>query len=480
MTLGQKILTGTGWIASAAYMNAVISFIGNLFLARLLLPDDFGVYALAASLLSLLFMISGFGTQESIVQCRDDTIQHLIPTAFWMTIVLGLGLAVAGSALGLLLLPRYGGIVTLLIVLLSWLKLAGMISNTYGAILNRELIYKPIAVTQTINTLISFGLAILAAYSSWGIWSLFVREASQVLLGLAGFAWASGYRLQRKFDGRAARWIWNFGWKVMGNRIGEVLFGQGDNLVVGSFLGTAILGQYSLAYRLAFLGHQFSYGVIQSISFSAFSRVQQEAEKLRQAIEKLYYWLFRFALISGLLVWFCGAELVVLIYGPQWKLAGYVFQNMAIFLILLPVETSLRSFLIGAGHINSNLRVRSWQLLFFIPAILAAVYWGGIIWVVWSVNASICLSWLLAIRYSSKVITVNWGYLMQKPLIVGFITFICVESIKYVGHLTGGDFWEIMLRGSAVGVIFIATLYLMERQSLRVEWTMIQTRLASN
>jgi O-antigen/teichoic acid export membrane protein len=480
MSLAKRLLTSTGWMVSATYLNAGISFVGNIFLARLLSPNDFGIYALAASLLALLFMISGFGTHESIVQCRDDGIQYLIPTAFWMTIGLGLGLSLSGSLLALYLLPSYGETVARLIMLLSWLNFAGMVGNAYGAVLKRELNFKLIAMTQIISTFISFGVAGLAAYLGWGIWSLFVREATWTIVVLAGFAWSSGYRLQFRFDIGAAHWVWAFGWKVMGNRIGEVLFERVDKLVAGSFLGTTILGQYSLAYRLAFAAHQFSYGMIQSISLSAFSSVQQQMDKLRLAFEKLYYWLFRFVILLGLLVWFCGAELVVVIYGAQWQLAGSIFQAMAVFLMLLPLETSLRSFLTGSGYINSNLRVRVWQLLFFFPAILVSAYWGDIIWVVWSINASIFLSWLLAIRYSSRVIIVRWSYLMQKPLIAGFITFALVTGITYIGLLGQGGLMGVLLRGSVVAVMMILTSYLTEHHSLRTEWAMIRARLASS
>ena len=96
-SLSKRLLTSTGWSASAAYACAAVAFIGNVFLARLVLPTDFGVYALASSFVSLVLMISGFGSQEAIVQCRNDTIRELIPTAFWISTGLGLSLALAGS-----------------------------------------------------------------------------------------------------------------------------------------------------------------------------------------------------------------------------------------------------------------------------------------------------------------------------------------------------------------------------------------------
>lgn len=479
MTLAKKIVTGAGWTTSSAYLNAVISFAGNIFLARILVPDDFGVFTLAASFLSLLFMLAGFGSQESIIQCRDETIKDLIPTAFWMTLGLGLGLAVAGSMLGFILMPRYGQTVGILIVLLSWFNLLSMISNAYGAILKRELIYKPLALIQTAGTFISFGLAVVLAYYKWGIWSLFVREAIWIVLVLGGVAWASGYRLQFRFDRKAAGWIWSYGWKILGNRVGDVLFERVDKLVVGGLLGTSILGQYSIAYRLALTGHQFGYGVVHSVVFSAFSAIQKDTQKLQAFLEKLYFLLFRLVLLLGLLVWFCGSNLVILIYGPKWQLAGTIFQSMAIFLAAFPLETSLRVFLISSGHINSALRIRIWQLCFFLPSVLIAAYFGDVLWVVWSINASIFISWLLAMYSVSHVVAIRWRYLMQKPLVAGCIVFAFMAAINNSGFMEYSAMISVLLQGILVGSIMISALYLMERRSLYAEWNMIRASLMS-
>lgn len=475
--LGKQALTSVGWTSAATYINAFVSFGGNLLLARLLAPDDFGIYALASSFLALVSMVAGFGSQQSIVQCREEGIRHLIPTAFWMTIVLAFGLTVAGTLLGLLLSANYGQTIGALIVLLSWINLVNMISSTYGAVLQRELIYRPIALVQTMATLLSFGLAVLVAYRNWGVWSLFVREGTQALFVLAGLAWSSGYRLRFEFDWQAARWIWDFGWKMMGSRISQVLLERVDKLVIGTFMGTTVLGHYSLAYRLAYVGHQFSQGVVASVSFSTFATIQKERHKLGLAFERVYYWLFRLALLFGLLVWFCGYQLVVVIYGAQWQLAGSVFQNMSIFLMLLPLNSSLKIFLIASAHINDVLKASVWQLGFFIPAVFIVGYWGNLIWVVWALNASMLLIWLLMIRYVSSAIPVNWGYAMRPPLVAGMISLVCIEFISQQVARNSNLLMQVLSNAILVIALFSFLLYLMERKTIKNEWRMIRAKL---
>jgi len=475
MGLGKRALIGIGWISVATYTGVVISFGGNVLLARLLGPDDFGIYALASSMLMIVFMVSAFGSQEAIVQCRNEGLQNFIPTAFWMTIGLGIILAGVGTLLGLYLQSIHSRTIGLLIVSLSWVNFLNMIGNAYGAILQRELHYKPIAILGIIATFISFCIAVIAAYFKGGVWSLFLREGIQAFLMLVGFMWFTGYRLPFAFDKQASIWVWNFGWKIMGAGISESLLTSVDKLAIGTFLGTITLGYYSLAYRLTVLGHQFSQGIVSSVSYSTFAAIQKDSRRLCLVFEKLYFWLFRWTLLLGLVIWFGGNALVVLVYGPQWQIAGNLFQQMSILLILLPLTGALKIFLIASGNINTVLKIRVWQLIFFIFAIFWATYfWQSITITVWVINISMLLSWILMTFSVKKIIPVNWGYLMSKPVAIGCISFAMGNIVGRLGNITGS------VQAVFTGVAFGMMLLLWEGRELKLEWAKIRAQLASS
>ncbi len=472
--LGRKALISAGWSSSAAYLGAAIAFAGNVALARLLGPDDFGVYAFVSSILTIIFMISAFGSQEAIVQCREGDLPHLIPTAFWMTIGLGLLLAGIGTLAGVVLLPMQGSTAGLLLVALSWMNFLGMLGNTYMAILKRELRYKPIAILGTAATIVSFGAAILVAFYGGGVWSLFVREAVQTFLTLAGAICVTGYRLPLALSRKAALWIWKFGLRIMGSGMTENLTTSLDKLAVGSFLGTVALGYYSLAHRLTILGHQFSQGVIASVSLSTYASIQKDVNRVRTAFERLYYWLFRLTLVMGVVIWLGGKQLVLWVYGTQWTVAGELFQNLTILLVMMPLVNALKVLLIGSGNVDKALRALVLRTVFFVLAVFFAAYTlKNVIAVAWAVNLSMILVWVLMMVYVNSVVQVDWKYLMVKPLIVGVVSF-------GMGSLTG-FMWNMdgILQAVLGGVLFSVIMVVWEQRELKFEWGMIRAQFSA-
>jgi O-antigen/teichoic acid export membrane protein len=312
-----------------------------------------------------------------------------------------------------------------------------------------------------------------------GPWSLAVRETLLATITLLALRWASRYHLTRVFDWQAAKWVWNFGWRMMVSRISEVLFGSFDNLVVGTFLGATSLGHYTLAYRLAFLGQQSLQGPIQNVMFSTFASVQKSRQKLCFGFERVNFWLWRSLVPLGLLVGLTGKDLVVLIYGDKWQLAGTLFQFMFLFLTLIPLHETLKTFLIGCGCINEVVKTRAIQLSLFVPAVIAAAYWGDLLTVVLIVNMSVLLSWSLLARHAGNVVDIDWKYLALRPMIAGVVAGISGLSVSW--SMTWSNTLEIVfLKGTIIIVMYSVVLLLIERKALLGEWRIIWTRLGPN
>jgi teichuronic acid exporter len=462
-------------MSGASYATAIISFTGNLILARLLVPEDFGAFAFAVAALMLIFMISGFGSQEAIIQCRDHSIQQLIPTAFWMTIILGGLLAIGGTLLGIYLSISHSQIAGQLVVILSWSKLIDMMTHAYNATLQRELIFHPIAIAQFVSTLISFSLAVTAANFGFGIWSLLIKEVVHSSIVFGFVSRASTFKLRFQFNKQAAKWIWDFGWKVMVSRIGEIIFGHGDNLIIGRFLGINVLGHYSLSYRLAYVGKQFTETPIQAIVFSAYASVQNEKHNLKIAFEKTSHWLLRSSLLIALLVWFCGRELTLFLYGSKWELASLVFQSLFIFISLLPLQSNTKEFLIGSGNINRLLRVQFFQLLFFIPALFLAVFLGDLITVAWVLNGTAIITFLLMILQVHQITSIAWINLFAKPLLASSVASLTnLLVLPQFNELFPPLWYNLILQIAFVILVYILLLYFFERKTFHDELSRIR------
>jgi O-antigen/teichoic acid export membrane protein len=476
MTLGKKVIRASVLMIGSGYLIVIISFIGNLALARILLPQDFGTYALAHAVLSFIFMLAGFGSQEAIVQNRDRAEDALIPTAFWISFALALALAMCGSLVALLVADLYPAPVPLFILVLSWVHFVGGVANTYSAVLNREMAFRHIAALRFSTTLMSFVVAAIAAALGAGAWALIVRDAVHSILGLLGYIRASRYQLAFAFDWGSASWIWKFGWRMMISRISEVIFGQLDNWVVGTLMGSQTLGHYSLAYRLNLLGHQLTQSAIQPVLFSTFAHLQDSPERIQRGFNRVMYWLTRSSLLLTIGVLVVGQSLVTVVYGQQWSIAGAIFQSMWLFLGLLPIHESVKNILIGINNINSVVNSRLIMLAFFIPSLVVTALTGNIFAVVWVVNLSLLLSTGLMFFKLSRLVRIEWTYLIRNPFVAALVTIAFVAFTQQnIG--TSLSFLDVVVRGLQVVLTYGGVLLLLEYATIRTEFNAIRSSL---
>lgn len=477
MSFAKRTLNSAAWSFSTGYANILIGFFGNLILARILLPEDFGVFALASSLLVFVTMFTGFGSQEAIMQCRDESIVDLIPTAFWISLAIGWGVAVVGILIGLIFWPYYGHTIALLIVSLSLLVPFNSLASARDSLLRRDMVYKSVALTQTIANTASFILGIIVALMGVGPWALLIRQGSAVIIYWLGMEISSNYRLQRVYNKEAARSIWNFGWRKMFMQINDVFLGRYDNLMVGTFIGQAQLGYYSQAYRLAWLGQQFTQGAIAPILLPMFATVQYSVDKLRYSFERVTYWICRVIPLMGVLIFLSGKSAVIFLYGQKWAVAGQYFQMMFVFFMFLPLAVMLKYFLTGAGYIDKALKAGWVQLFFFVVGVTTGAVLKNMTLVIWAVNLNYILAVLLMGYAAGRIIPINWGYLCAVPALVFALTLLLGQQVTTWLPET---FLGMLLLIFILTLVYVSLMTLFEYRSLRQEIDIILKTSQSN
>lgn len=471
MSLTKKTLTGTIWAFSTSYLNIFISFWGNLIMARILIPDDFGIFALSTSLLMFVTMFTGFGSQEAIIQCHDEVIKELIPTAFWLSIAVGVIVSLAGVLTGMAANLYYGSTVGLLIVSLSVLIPLSSLGNAHVALLRRNLIIKPVVLLRTGSVLISFILGIIASLMRLGPWALFIRQSSELIIFSFGIQIVSKYRLKFVFNKAAARWIWSFGWRQMVSQITDVIFGRYDNLMIGTFIGSVQLGNYNQAYRLAWLGQQFTQGAISPVLTPMFATVQFSPEKLRYSFERVNYWVYRTIPLLGVLILLLGERAVIFLYGQKWAIAGHYFEDLFVFFIFLPISTVLLSFLVGSGYINDVVKIKIFQAAIFTVSITLGAFLKDINVVIWIVNLNqVLVSFLMGYK-ANQIIAIKWGSLTITPIISFLITVLVGQRIAFLFLNSLPNFLVLVLLLVIIySAIIVALEYRLVRQELRIIW----------
>jgi PST family polysaccharide transporter len=289
-------------------------------LARLIGPAEYGIVALAMPVILLANMLSDGGLVSALARLPDAD-RTVESSAFWITVGVGLSLALAtcaaafpiGWALDQPKLPW-------LIIALSPILLMNSITAVSNGRIIRERRFGAFAAGDALSNITGAAVALLAATHGWGAWSL---VAQQLALWVCKLVWiTSRGRAQVGFVFRfgEVRELVKFGANNLGSTISDFVSKNVDNIIIGGVLGATSLGYYAMAYQVIRVPDLLISGPFWFYIFTALSRATHRGE--RSTIQELAQASLRLS-STALAPLFCGLALVAdlaapVFLGPKW------------------------------------------------------------------------------------------------------------------------------------------------------------------
>ena len=374
--LQRRVARGATWTIVDNWGRQFLQLAVFTVIANLLLPEEFGLVALAMVfvMLAQLFVDQGMG--DALVQRGQVGREHL-DTAFWAAMLLGSLLAVAG----MLLAGVIGGLLnepglTPLLQVLSLTFVLTAASTVPMAMLRRELRFRSLAL-RTLFSIAGGGVVgITLAVMGFGPWALVGQQVTAAALSVVALWLATGWRPSRRFSTQHFRELFGFGAKVVASDLLLYITRYTDNLLIGVFRTTQELGIYAVGYRILDSANSLLVGIARKITFPALSRLQHDPERSRRAyfrVTRLSATLILPAYIGLALV---APELIPLIFGAQWAESGPV----AAVLFLVGPAYSFQGFgtslLMAAGRPDVVLRFRFVNMVTTVIGFAIAVPFG--------------------------------------------------------------------------------------------------------
>lgn len=317
--LSQRIGAATRWRLAGSAIGALLQLGVGAVLARMLSPADFGVMALALSVLSITRPVGDLGIGNAIVQRAELTERH-IRTGFTVSVLFGAVLAALvalAAPLGSLLM--HDASVAPVLRVLSLGFLVGGAATVPGALLRRQLDFKRPFIVETASYLLGYGvLSLVLAQSGYGVWSLVWGGLTQTLLSTVAQLAIVGLPRPPLLAAREAADLLHVGLGMTLNGCVNVLALNADNVVVGRWLGPTPLGLYSRAYTLMTLPLTHAAYTLSSVLFPAFALVQGDQERLRRGYLLATKMTAMVAAPAMVTLGIGAPHLVHSLYGAQW------------------------------------------------------------------------------------------------------------------------------------------------------------------
>jgi PST family polysaccharide transporter len=376
-SLKKELAKGVFWIAIAKYSGIVIQLLITAILARLILPAAFGTIAVAMVVLHFLNILADIGIGPAVVQYKQLTKSHL-NSLFTLTIYIGILLTAALYLLSGLIANYYADVtlerVCQMMSLVIFFHSLNVVPN---ALMRKDKRFRTIAFRTLFFQVLSGSIAVWGAFHGWGIYALLV---SPILTAIGVFCvnyYNYPLRVVMRMSGEAVNLVASFSFFQFAFAFCNYFSRNLDKLIIGKYFSMTQLGYYDKSYHLMMLPLQNVSFVIEPVLHPVLSSLQDNKHELKAKNQKLAVTISNISFPIGLLLFFCGGEIIRIVYGGQWDAAIPVFCILALSLPLQMIQSTSGAIYQAAGKTNHMFYNGILNTFCTVCGFLIAAHWGG-------------------------------------------------------------------------------------------------------
>lgn len=318
--LKQKAIIGITQMTVREVVMKGISVIGQLTLVRILLPEYFGIFAILSFIVSIGELFTDLGLSMAIIQNKTSLSQKQLSTVFSIRLVLSLIVIVLLFLLSPIVREVYPALSyehILMLQVTSLVLLFKPLRSVLVALLERELRYNQVSVIDLSGIVTYYVTAIILAFYGFGIWSfiaaLFAKDACETLLALRYFPWIPKFFI----DYLQVRNLLHVGMYFQMGSIMGFVHRSTIPVIAGMRATPQVVGYLDWGANVASIPRALSENVGR-VSFSSFSRIQENKLLIARAIERSFDFLSFISLFLLLVAIGFGNEVVYYLLSESW------------------------------------------------------------------------------------------------------------------------------------------------------------------
>jgi len=380
-SLKKQAFRATAWTIGGFGASMVLRFASNLILARLLLPDFFGLMALVNVFIMGLHLFSDVGLGPSLIQNKRGDDPTFINTAWTIQVIRGGALWLGSVLIAWPIAQVYGE--KEFLYLLPVVGLGTLISSfnsTALYTLNRQLALGKLAIFELGGQVSGLVAMITWAWFDRSVWALVVGGLVAAIIQLV---WSHRLLPEQPnrfvWDKEAAKNIFSFGKWIFFSTALTFLASQADRLILGKLITPAQLGIYGIAYTLADIPRQVILALSGKVIFPAFSKlVDLPRETFRAKILKNRRPLL-LALAAGLTILVSFGDYAVrLLYKPIYHDAAWMLPIIAVGIWHTSLYSTISPALMALGKPIYNTIGFSLTLITITTALFVGYHYMGL------------------------------------------------------------------------------------------------------
>lgn len=456
--------------------------VSTAILARLLSPDDFGVVGYALTAISFLDVISDLGIGPALIYYPEE--KRTTSTGFWLNLLIGLVI----FGITWLLAPLVGlyfrdnRVVTVMQVI-GFVYPLRALGDTHDAVLNKRLDFGRIFLPDLMQGLTKGLASVIFALLGYGAWSLIWGYLLGTLVSSITYWLTSPWSPSPIFSWQIARDLLRYGSKIIGVDIVAIFLVNLDYLLIGRYLGASVLGLYTIAFRFPdLLILQFA-RILSNVLFPVYTHMRQEPGSLARGFFLSTRYLALITVPLGLGLALVAYPLTTAIFSTKWEAAAPVVQALALYTLILSLGYSTGSIYKAEGRPQILTWLGLIRLAMLIPALWWAVTIAKSINMVGWMQALVALAGTIISLYVATRMIKLPVYKLLEAISPAFLAGTVMSVVVYlVIRLSSslGAWQQLALSIPIGGLIYLATLFTIQRELVTSSWDQFRKALQRN
>jgi PST family polysaccharide transporter len=452
----EQALRGIPWTIMAFGVYKVVTFGTTIVLARLLVPADFGLMALAILAIGVLNVFSDFGFGAAQV-IRQDLDRHAQGTILTVTVAVAAVVAAASAAgapvaATIFHEPR----VTAVLIVLAVHTVPTATGWFYETLLQRELQFRARFIARLVESLTWAAVSIVLAVLGAGVWSLVIGHIASTTVYATALVLLAPYRIRPRFEPAVARDVFRTGRGFVAQGGSAFLRENIDTFAVGR-LGALQLGYYSVAFRLGELPQAAIAIPVAQVTFPGFARLRARGEDVGKPFLGVLRAVALVTFPVGLVLSATAQPFVRLFYGDKWLPMVAPLAVLALWAAVRPIEVTTAWLLNSFGEAGAIGTLSLLLLLPLVPTVLVAAHVGGIRAVAWVMVGQLMVSLgamtVLASRRVGVPVLDQWRAVRPMAIAAGLAWAVASIVVRGTAHAS-----RVVALGAPVALAVLAYL----------------------
>jgi teichuronic acid exporter len=456
-SLKTRTIHGLSWSLIDWIGVKGVQFGIGVMLARLLLPEQFGLIGMLGIFIAVAqaFLDSGFGS--ALIQ-KQDADQVDMCSIFYFNIVVGVLVAGVLCAASPWIAAFYD---EPLLMPLTCVLSVDIVINSFSLVqtmlMTKHIDFKTQAKIGTVSVLISGLVGVGMAVAGYGVWSLAFQAVTATVCRTSLLWVFNSWRPSLIFSMSALRGMFGFGSRMLASGLLNTFFDNVYLLVIGKLYSATELGYYTRASSIQQLPSQGLYGIVNRVAFPVFSAVQDDPERFKRGLKHAFQMLvlLNFPMMVGLAL--VARPMVLIVLTDKWAPCIHFLQLLCALGMMYPLHAINVNVLMALGRSDLFFRIEVLKKVLIALGLVVTCSWG-IEAMIWGQIVVGVVSYLPNSYYTGILLK----YSMREQLsdiLPYFVASIAMGAAVYaIGLLAFPNNWALLTCQVAAGVVLYVAL----------------------